>query len=104
MRIFSVITHIKSIVINTKRKLYLTNCDNLCFFCKFHIRNIACRLVYNNINMKRLLSFIVANMIVLSAWCQTSLFYNNGASVYMMPGSYMIVSNDSLHNYQGIIQ
>ena len=54
--------------------------------------------------MKRLISFIVANMIMLSAWCQTALFYNNGASVYMMPGSYMIVNNDSLHNSQGLIQ
>jgi gliding motility-associated-like protein len=54
--------------------------------------------------MKRLISFIAANIILLSAWCQTSLFYNNGASVYMMPGSYMIVNNDSLHNYHGLIQ
>jgi gliding motility-associated-like protein len=47
---------------------------------------------------------MVGNLIMLSAWSQTSLFYNNGASVYMMPGSYMIVNNDSLHNYLGLIQ
>jgi gliding motility-associated-like protein len=54
--------------------------------------------------MKRLACFIVTNLILLSAWSQTSLFYNNGASVYLMPGSYMIVNNDSLHNYLGTIQ
>lgn len=54
--------------------------------------------------MKRFICFIAGNLIMLSAWSQTSLFYNNGASVYMMPGSYMIVNNDSLHNYLGLIQ
>lgn len=54
--------------------------------------------------MKRVICFVVGNLIMLSAWSQTSLFYNNGASVYMMPGSYMIVNNDSLHNYLGLIQ
>ena len=54
--------------------------------------------------MKRFLCFVPISLIVLSAWSQTSLFYNKGASVYMMPGSYMIVNNDSLHNSAGLIQ
>ena len=55
--------------------------------------------------MKRFLCFLVTYTILLSARSQnTSLFYNNGASIYMMPGSYMIVANDSLHNFQGTIQ
>jgi gliding motility-associated-like protein len=74
------------------------------FFVNFRFVILRADISIITINMKRFLSFIVANLIMLSAWCQTSLFYNNGASVYMMPGSYMIVSNDSLHNYQGIIQ
>jgi gliding motility-associated-like protein len=56
--------------------------------------------------MKRFLCFIVTYTALLSAWSQpvTSLFYNNGASVYMMPGSYMIVVQDSLHNHKGTFQ
>ena len=55
--------------------------------------------------MKRFLCFVVTNLIMLSAWSQvTSLFYNKGASIYMMPGSYMIVNHDSLHNSAGLIQ
>ena len=38
-------------------------------------------------------------------WSQpTSLFTNKGASVYLTPGSYMIVNNDSLYNHKGLIQ
>ena len=85
--------------------MYSTNWNISSFFHKFQIRNNANGHQFNTISsMKRLISFIVANMIMLSAWCQTALFYNNGASVYMMPGSYMIVNNDSLHNSQGLIQ
>ena len=55
--------------------------------------------------MKRFLCFVVTFLTLQSVWSQpTSLFYNNGASVYMMPGSYMIVNNDSLRNYKGSIQ
>lgn len=44
-------------------------------------------------------------LIATPVWSQaTSLFYNNGASIYLTPGAYMIVNNDSLHNYQGLIQ
>jgi len=34
-------THIKSTLTSTKRKMYLTNCDNPYFFRKFKIRNFA---------------------------------------------------------------
>ena len=55
--------------------------------------------------MKRFLCFVVFYLALFSAQSQvTSLFYNNGASVYMMPGSYMIVNNDSLRNFKGTIQ
>jgi gliding motility-associated-like protein len=33
-----------------------------------------------------------------------SLFNNKGCSLYLTPGSYMIVNNDSLFNHQGLIQ
>jgi gliding motility-associated-like protein len=55
--------------------------------------------------MMRYLCFIVILLVSYSGWSQTlSLFNNNGADVYMMPGSYMIVNNDSLFNHQGMIQ
>ncbi len=56
--------------------------------------------------MKRLISFLLTGIVTLSLWAQptTSLFNNMGASVYMMPGSYMIVNNDSLFNHFGKIQ
>jgi gliding motility-associated-like protein len=55
--------------------------------------------------MKRFLCFIAIYLTAFSMSAQvTSLFYNKGASVYMMPGSYMIVNNDSLHNSLGTIQ
>ncbi len=55
--------------------------------------------------MKRILCFILLYVVMLPAWSQAySLFNNKGASVYMMPGSYMIVNNDSLHNYTGAFQ
>jgi len=55
--------------------------------------------------MKRFLCFVFFYLTLSSAWSQsTSLFYNNGASIYMMPGSYMIVNNDSLRNFRGTFQ
>jgi gliding motility-associated-like protein len=54
--------------------------------------------------MKHRFSFAVALLLSMTAWSQTSLFNNQGADIYMMPGSYMIVNNDSLFNYSGTIQ
>ena len=55
--------------------------------------------------MKRIICFVATCFSMFTAWSQpTSLFNNKGASVYMMPGSYMIVNNDSLRNYSGTIQ
>ncbi len=54
--------------------------------------------------MKFYFCFITSCVVSLSAWSQTSLFNNRGASIYMTPGSYMIVNNDSLYNHTGLIQ
>lgn len=54
--------------------------------------------------MKRFLCFILGFLLMQSAWSQSCLFNNNGASIYMMPGSYMIVNNDSLNNMSGLLQ
>jgi gliding motility-associated-like protein len=55
--------------------------------------------------MKLYLCFITSCVLSLSAWSQsTALFNNKGASIFMTPGSYMIVNNDSLYNHSGLIQ
>ncbi|MFN8278410.1 MAG: gliding motility-associated C-terminal domain-containing protein [Chitinophagales bacterium] len=48
-------------------------------------------------------------LLVFSCSCwltqaQTALFNNRGADMYVMPGAYMIVKADSLHNHTGSIQ
>ncbi len=54
--------------------------------------------------MKLYLCLILSGLLSLSAWSQSALFNNRGASIYMTPGSYMTVMNDSMHNYSGLIQ
>lgn len=50
--------------------------------------------------------YILPTLIALIAFKANSqsLFNNWGAGIYMMPGSYMIVNNDSLYNHLGTIQ
>ncbi len=54
--------------------------------------------------MKLYLCLFAFCLLSLSTWAQSALFNNKGASIYMTPGSYMTVINDSLHNYDGLIQ
>ncbi|MBS1686069.1 MAG: gliding motility-associated C-terminal domain-containing protein [Bacteroidetes bacterium] len=54
--------------------------------------------------MKLYLCLITSSLLSLSAWSQSALFNNRGASIYMTPGSQMTVLNDSLHNFDGLIQ
>ena len=54
--------------------------------------------------MKRHFTIAILTLFALSAWSQPSLFNNRGASMYIMPGAYMIINNDSLYNHTGYIQ
>ena len=54
--------------------------------------------------MKRIIALYVVMMFTAIAVAQPSLFNNRGASMYIMPGAFMIVNNDSLYNHTGYIQ
>lgn len=57
------------------------------------------------LDSKRYLFLVVYTMVIGIAMAQPpSLFNNRGASMYILPGAYMIVNNDSLYNHKGYIQ
>jgi gliding motility-associated-like protein len=90
-----------------RRKYLVFNVTNLFFLYFSTLFVTGVQKFYNKYRVltKQLTCFALVYLIATPVWSQaTSLFYNNGASIYLTPGAYMIVNNDSLHNYQGLIQ
>ncbi|MEI8224231.1 MAG: gliding motility-associated C-terminal domain-containing protein [bacterium] len=54
--------------------------------------------------MLMVLMVIMGMLIGKPCEAQISLVNNQGVSIYLKPGAYVIINNDSLHNYSGVIE